>query len=32
MDFNVNPKITDAMKGAEIAREHEIEVIISVGE
>ena len=31
MDFDVNPKITDAMKGAEIAREHEIGVIISVG-
>ena len=30
-DFDVNPKLKDAVKGAELAKKHSIEVIISVG-
>ena len=30
-DFDVNPKLKDAVKGAELAKKHAIEVIISVG-
>ena len=31
MDFEVNPKINDAIKGAELAKEHAVDVIISIG-
>jgi alcohol dehydrogenase class IV len=31
MDFDVNPKIDDAIKGAKLAKENAIEIIISIG-
>ena len=31
MDFEVNPKIQDAIKGAELAKENAIDVILSIG-